>query len=201
MSITNAAETLSLFPLPTVLLPGSSLGLRVFEPRYLDMVRECGRNQCGFGICLILDGEDLEDGQPRGAAAAYGTEARIEDFDLGEDGLLTIQVRGARRFHVRNVRIRDNGLQVARIDWCETDPVAPLYPEHGLLSTLLRGIIDRFGGEYAKADQARFDDAEWIGWRLAELLPLQDTQRQQLLQIDDPHERLDRLLVLLPEES
>ncbi|MEO6169752.1 MAG: LON peptidase substrate-binding domain-containing protein [Lysobacter sp.] len=201
MSIKNAAETLSLFPLPTVLLPGAPLGLRVFEPRYLDMIRECGRNQCGFGICLILQDSDMTNGQPGGAAAAYGTEARIEDFDLGEDGLLTIQVRGARRFRVRDVRIRDNGLQVAQIDWCETGPLVSLPPEHGLLSTLLRGIIDRFGGEYAKVDEAHFDDAAWVGWRLAELLPLEDTQRQQLLQIDDPHERLDRLLVLLPDES
>ena len=66
---------------------------------------------------------------------------------------------------------------------------------------LTRGILERFGGEYAKADQALFDDASWIGWRLAELLPLEDEQRQQLLQIDDPDERLDRLLVLLPDET
>lgn len=195
----TASETLSLFPLPTVLLPGAPLGLRVFEPRYLDMVRECGRNECGFGICLILEGDG--EGRPHGAAAAYGTEARIEDFDLDSDGLLTLQVRGARRFRVRDVRIRDNGLQVARIDWCEADPVAPLWPEHGLLSTLLHGIVERFDGEYAKVEQARFDDAAWVGWRLAELLPLEDEHRQQLLQIDDPHERLDRLLVLLPDEA
>ncbi|KGM50913.1 ATP-dependent protease [Lysobacter concretionis Ko07 = DSM 16239] len=213
-------ETLSLFPLPTVLLPGATLGLRVFEPRYLDMVRECGRNSCGFGICLILERDALESdalesdalesdgpgndarGEPgvHGAAAAYGTEALIEDFGTGDDGLLTLQVRGARRFHVNQVRVRDNGLQVARITWCEPDPVEPLRPEHGLLSTLLHGVIDRFGGEYAKADEARFDDAAWVGWRLAELLPLLDQQRQQLLQIDDPHERLDHLLALLPDE-
>ncbi|HUH89332.1 MAG TPA: LON peptidase substrate-binding domain-containing protein [Lysobacter sp.] len=198
-------ETLSLFPLPTVLLPGATLGLRVFEPRYLDLVRECGRNSCGFGICLILENDTLENdaqGEPgvHGAAAAYGTEALIEDFGTGDDGLLTLQVRGARRFHVNQVRIRDNGLQVARITWCEPDPVEPLRPEHGLLSTLLHGVIDRFGGEYAKADEARFDDAAWVGWRLAELLPLLDQQRQQLLQIDDPHERLDHLLALLPDE-
>ncbi len=201
MSTETAAEKLPLFPLPTVLLPGAPLGLRVFEPRYLDMVRECGRNDSGFGVCLILDDEVEGGGQGRGAAAAYGTEARIEDFDLGDDGLLTLQVRGFRRFRVRDVRVRDNGLQIARIDWCEPEPVDPVRPQHGLLSTLLRGIIERFGGEYAKADQARFDDAAWIGWRLAEMLPLQDAQRQQLLQIDDPHDRLDRLLVLLPEEA
>ncbi|MGH8075482.1 MAG: LON peptidase substrate-binding domain-containing protein, partial [Lysobacter sp.] len=92
---------LPLFPLPTVLVPGASLGLRIFEPRYLDLVRECGRNESGFGICLVIDGEATGE---TGAAAAYGTEALIEDFDTGDDGLLTLRVRGARRFHARQVR-------------------------------------------------------------------------------------------------
>ena len=71
-------------------------------------------------------------------------------------------------------------------------------PEHGLLATLLQQIIEQVGGEHAKAPHARFDDAAWVGWRLAELLPLEDAQRQVLLQLDDPHQRLDRLLSLLP---
>lgn len=196
--------SLSLFPLPTVLLPGASLGLRVFEPRYLDMVRECGRNDCGFGICLVIestveDAVDEAQGIETVAAAAYGTEALIEDFDTGEDGLLTLRVRGARRFRAHKVRVRDNGLQVADIEWCEPDPVDPVRPEHGLLATLLQTVLDQVGGEHAKLVDARIDDAAWVGWRLAEMLPLEDAQRQQLLQIDDPHERMDHLLSLLPD--
>ncbi|MGO4780230.1 LON peptidase substrate-binding domain-containing protein, partial [Lysobacter sp. 2RAB21] len=64
---TAAAETLGLFPLHTVLLPGGSLGLRVFERRYLDLVRECGRQGRGFGVCLIIDGSEV--GNPASAAA------------------------------------------------------------------------------------------------------------------------------------
>ncbi|MGH8084736.1 MAG: LON peptidase substrate-binding domain-containing protein [Lysobacter sp.] len=188
--------SLSLFPLPTVLLPGASLGLRVFEPRYLDLVRECGRNECGFGICLVID--DVP-GTETASAAAYGTEALIEDFDTGDDGLLTLRVRGARRFRAHKVRVRDNGLQVADIEWCESDPIEPVRPEHGLLATLLQTVLDRVGGEHAKAADARIDDAAWVGWRLAEMLPLEDAQRQQLLQIDDPHQRMDHLLSLLPD--
>ena len=58
--------------------------------------------------------------------------------------------------------------------------------------------MEQVGGEFAKAPQSRFDDAAWVGWRLAELLPLENAQRQVLLQTDDPHARLDRLLALLP---
>src|SRR5687768_5066986 len=114
----SATESLGLFPLHTVLLPGAALGLRVFERRYLDLVRDCGRSGRGFGVCLILDGNEV--GAPA-SAAAFGTEALIEDFGSGDDGLLTLRVRGARRFHVNRVRVRDSGLQVADVSWCEAD--------------------------------------------------------------------------------
>lgn len=195
MPLADDVQPLGLFPLHTVLLPGAALGLRVFEPRYLDLIRDCSRNGKGFGVCLIIDGEEV--GEPA-SAAAYGTEAVIEDFGRGDDGLLTLQVRGTRRFHALRVRVRDNGLQVADVAWCDPDPDDALRPEHGLLGKLLEQILEQVGSEHAKAPHARFDDAAWVGWRLAELLPLQDAQRQALLQTDDPHARLDHLLALLP---
>ncbi|MDQ3617162.1 MAG: LON peptidase substrate-binding domain-containing protein [Pseudomonadota bacterium] len=191
----HPVESLGLFPLHTVLVPGAALGLRVFEPRYLDLIRDCGRQGRGFGVCMIIDGEEV--GAPV-TAAAYGTEAVIEDFGSGDDGLLTLRVRGTRRFHIQRVRVRDNGLQVADVVWCEAETPEPVRPEHALLATLLRQILEQVGGEHAKAPKARFDDASWVGWRLAELLPMPDEQRQGLLQLDDPHERLQQVLSLLP---
>jgi uncharacterized protein len=191
----SSTHALPLFPLKTVLVPGATLGLRVFEPRYLDLVRECGHDGSGFGICLILEGEEAG---ATTTSAAFGTEARIEDFGADAGGLLTLQVRGARRFHVRRTRVRDNGLVVAQVEWCDPDPDDELRPEHAVLGMLLRGILEQVGGEHATAPPARFDDAGWVGWRLAELLPLEDEQRQLLLQEDDPHARLDALLALLP---
>lgn len=192
----SGTEPLGLFPLRTVLLPGAALGLRVFEPRYLDLVGDCGRNGRGFGVCLILEGNEA--GEPA-TPAAFGTEARIEDFGTGEDGLLTLRVRGMRRFHARRVRVRGDGLQLAEVDWRPADPAETVRPEHGLLVMLLERLLDHVGGEHAKAPRACFDDAAWIGWRLAELLPLAMLQRQQLLQLDDPHARLDHLVTLLPD--
>jgi len=190
------SQTLGLFPLPAVLLPGAALGLRVFEPRYLDLVRECGRQGSGFGVCLLLPGEGGEDGMAV-TPAAYGTEARIEDFG-NDDGLLTLRVRGRRRFRVLRTRMRSNGLMVGEIQWRDPDPDDELRPEHALLGLLLQRILDQAGGEHAGATPAQLDDAAWVGWRLAELLPLTDLQRQQLLQEDDPHARLQQLLVLMP---
>ena len=187
----GAGSTLPLFPLHSVLVPGAALGLRVFEPRYLDLVRESGRDGGTFGICLILEGSEA--GAPA-TPAAWGTEAVIEDFDRDTDGLLALRVRGARRFHVRQVRVRDNGLVVAAVDWQADDPVAPLRPEHALLRDVLAGILEQAGSDPYAVPKASMEDAAWIGWRLAELLPLDDHQRLGLLQEPDPHARLQQLL-------
>ena len=186
---------LPLFPLNTVLVPGASLGLRIFEARYLDLVRDCARSGTGFGVCLILDGGEA--GQPA-TPAMIGTEARIEDFGATPEGLLTISARGGRRFRVRGSDVRGNGLRVAEVEWCEPDPDDELRPEHALLGTLLQQVIEQVGGEYAKAPPSRFDDAAWVSWRLAEMLPLDNAQRLGLLEEDDPHARLDRVLAWMP---
>ena len=190
------SSTLALFPLHAVLLPGAALGLRVFEPRYLDLVRECGRNGSTFGVCLILEGEEV--GAPA-TPASWGVEAVVEDFDVGADGVLVLRLRGARRFHVVATHVRDSGQVMAEVEWCEHDSDDELQPEHGLLGTLLEHILEQVGGAYAAAGPAQLDQAAWVGWRLAELLPLRETQRLQLLQENDPRERLNRLLEWIPE--
>ncbi|MEP6908620.1 MAG: LON peptidase substrate-binding domain-containing protein [Pseudoxanthomonas sp.] len=191
----STGDSLPLFPLQTVLLPGASLGLRLFERRYLDMVRDCGRSGHGFGVCMILQGSEA--GVPA-VPAAFGTEAVIEDFGTGDDGLLTLQVRGARRFHVERTRVRDNGLIIGDVQWREADLDDALRAEHALLATVLQHFLDKAGGEHSKVSNARFDDAAWVSWRLAEFLPLEHAQRLSVLQEDDPHVRLSMLLQLMP---
>lgn len=190
--------TLPLFPLHSALLPGAALGLRVFERRYLDMLRECSRNGTPFGICLILEGEEV--GTPA-TPAAHGVEARIEDFDMGADGVLVLRLRGYRRFHARPPRIRDNGLIVAEVEWSAPDPDDELRPEHALLSTVLAHIIEQAGSAFEPSHPALLDQSAWVGWRLAELMPLEEAQRLQLLQMDDPHQRLDALLRWMPPNA
>lgn len=189
------AETpmLPLFPLQAVLVPGAVLGLRVFEPRYLDMVGECGRTGGGFGICLIAEGGEV--GAPA-VPAEYGTEALIEDFGTDDDGLLTLRVRGARRFRVLGTAVRDNGLVEAEVEWRAEFPArVRLRPQHALLGTLLERIFDQVGRP--PGVEPDFEDADWVGWRLLELLPMPEESRVDLLAIDDPHARLDGLLALI----
>lgn len=189
-------DDLALFPLNTVLFPGGQLGLRIFEARYLDLVRECSHKGRGFGVNLILEGEEV--GTPA-LPAAIGCEARISDFSATPEGLLMLSVQGARRFRVCASRVRDNGLIVAQVQWLDDSGAQSLRPEHQLLSLLLRRIVDRAGPPHDQADKSRFDDADWVGWRLAEWLPLSGPQRQSLLQQSDPHQRLQELVELIPQ--
>ncbi|KUF36872.1 LON peptidase substrate-binding domain-containing protein [Xanthomonas phaseoli] len=192
---TGETSTLPLFPLHSVLLPGAAMGLRVFERRYLDLVRESGRTGSSFGVCLILEGAEV--GAPA-TPAAFGTEVRIEDFDVGADGVLVLRLRGTRRFRVQRSRIRDNGLVVGQVGWCEPDSDDELRPEHSLLAMVLERMLEQVGGEFASVGPGLLDQAAWVGWRLAELLPLTEQQRLSLLQQDDPHRRLDQLLAWMP---
>ena len=188
------ANALPMFPLHAVLVPGARLHLRIFEPRYLDLVRHCGRDASGFGVCLIVDGD--ESGKPS-SPVAIGTEARIVDFTTLPDGLLGITVQGARRFHVERTRVRDNGLIVADVAWLDEPAPMQIAVEHDLLATLLRRLIERMGAEHARADATAYADAAWVSWRLAELLPIALADRQLLLQESDPDARLQRLLELI----
>jgi Lon protease-like protein len=186
---------LPLFPLSTVLCPGGRLDLRIFEPRYLDMVRECARSGAGFGVCLIVRGGEA--GAPA-TPAAIGTLARIVDFSTLPDGLLGIVARGEVRLRVQRTRVRDDGLVIGTVDFLAADPPLPVPPQSGVLATILRRMAEQVGGELGAASDALFDDAAWVAWRLAEMLPLESDERQQLLQSDDPAQRLQLLAEWLP---
>lgn len=187
----TTVESLPLFPLHKVLLPGAAMDLRIFERRYLDLVRDCGRSGTGFGVCLILEGQEA--GGPA-TPAAYGVEARIENFDMGEDGLLSLRVRGHRRFHVLRTRVRDNGLILADVEWRHSDEDLEILPEHALLGTLLQTMMEKVGTDLSKLPPRVFEHAGWVGWRLAQVLPITPQQRVSLLQEDDVNARLQRLL-------
>ena len=51
--------TLPMFPLSSVIFPESLFTLRVFEPRYLELVKECVMTGRGFGVCLIAKGHEV----------------------------------------------------------------------------------------------------------------------------------------------
>lgn len=186
---------IALFPLNVVLFPGSLLSLRIFESRYLDLVRECTRNDLPFGVVLIESG--TEAGQPA-MPVDCGCSARIVDFATLPDGLLGITVCGEQRFRVRRSTVEPSGLRRAEIDWLPGDPDLELPPEHSIFELLLRRLADEGDDLLREAEKARFDDAAWVAWRLAERLPLSPRERLKLLETDSVSERLTRLSEWLP---
>jgi hypothetical protein len=184
---------LALFPLNTVLFPGGLLPLRIFETRYVDMVGRCTRGQETFGVVLVENGSDTE---RQAATATIGTSARIVDFQTLEDGLLGILCQGERRFRIHARSQLADGLNCAEVEWLEEagrvgvperlQPLVPLLREAlGQLKTI---------GRFMAPD---YEDACWVGYRIAELLPLDQKLLQRLLESDDPIARLDLLAPLI----
>lgn len=196
MSAAGAGRELPLFPLSTVLFPGGPLPLRIFETRYVDMVRRCMRERSGFGVVL------LERGREAGGPVHFvgtGTEASIVDFNRLEDGLLGISCVGRDRFRVLHAWRQDDGLNIGQVESLPAEPAMRVPPEHGQLVDALRRILPELGALYAHVPR-HFDDAAWVGHRLAEMLPLATPDKQALLEMNDPLARLRALASLIRKE-
>lgn len=174
-----------LFPLRTVLYPGGPLPLRIFEPRYLDMISDCLKRDAPFGVLLIRSGSET------GPAATYdiGTLARITDWYQGSDGLLGITAIGEQRFRLISAERQPDGLNVGEIELLEPEDRYSLPDEYKPLATILAGVLDDLGRLYASLDR-QYDDAGWVGYRFAEILPISPEQKQSCLEANDAMQRL-----------
>ena len=180
---------LPLFPLNTVLLPGGVLPLRIFEPRYLDMISACMRRDSGFGVCLLKGGRET------GVPSDYhetGTLAKIIDWETLPDGLLGVTASAESKVHITDSRLEPNRLLVGEVEVLEQETDAPMPEEFAWLGEFLSNIVPELGSPYDKLI-ARYDSAAWVGGRLTELLPVDLTLKQTLLELDDPLERLSCL--------
>ena len=175
-----------LFPLGTVLFPGGPLPLRIFETRYIDLVRRCLRDGSGFGVVMIREG--VEAGGPA-LTFDVGTYARIVDFSQQPDGLLGIRAAGERRFRILARRRERDGLNVADVEWLPDESSSPLPEEFAELGPALDAILSQVGEPYASLEP-HLGDAAWVAGRLAEILPIPPGHKQHCLELDDPLERL-----------
>ena len=181
-----SAPLLPLFPLNTVLFPGGPLSLRIFEARYLDLVRRMLKEQGTFGVVLILEGAEAG---PVATLAGTGTTARLTDFESLADGLLGIMCVGERRFRLLRHWRMDDGLNVAEVEYLDEPARCALPPALMHLGEMLRELLPRVGAGYTHVE-AHYDDAGWVGNRWAEILPLSVAERQSLLELSDPLARL-----------
>lgn len=191
---------LPLFPLHAVLYPGGLLPLRIFEQRYVELTKACVRDGSPFGVCLLTQGDEVAGGAAAPVRfAAVGTLATIETWDMPELGIFHVRATGGTRFEVLSHATRDDGLVVADVAPIPAEPAVALTEAHAPLARLLEVLATRVGPQNFPAARA-FDDASWVGYRLAELLPLPLSVKQSMLEINDGRVRLDVLQRFLAQQ-
>ena len=188
---------LPLFPLNTVFFPGGMLPLKVFEQRYMDMVKRCLQDESPFGVCLIKEGAEV------GATAiphAIGTLARIGSWDMPQLGVLNVRAMGTQRFQILDYATQADGLLIAQAIKLPIEPATPLPPEHAVCAAVLKHIVDHVGKEKFEPP-FDFEDGVWVGYRLAEIMPIKATAKQDMLEMNDTLIRLDVLHKFLAQQG
>jgi len=173
-----------------VLFPGGPLPLRIFETRYLDMISRCMKDDVPFGVLLIREGYEA------GAATTFdvGTLARIVDWYQGSDGLLGVTAMGEERFRLLASSRRHDGLNIGDVELLPGLPSVPLDEKYRGLAAILANVLDELGLLYESLSR-HYDDAVWVAYRLAEVLPVELPRKQVCLESSD----IDSCLEMIDE--
>jgi Lon protease-like protein len=177
-----------LFPLHTVLFPDSTQLLRIFEPRYTKMLSRCLKQDTPFGICLIADGNETG---PAASTYEMGTLVEIIDWNMAKDGILSVKVKGNKRFRILDESIQPDQLLCANIETIEIESSCDIPEQFCHLVDLYLKISEEKNNEKTEVENKL--DASTLGFKLAELLPLKLSQKQFFLQLFDPIARLEGL--------
>lgn len=182
--MSSQPESLPLFPLNAVLFPQGRMTLKIFEPRYLDMIGRCMKANSNFGICLVEPGSEATSPELH----KIGVEARIVDWDMNQPNMLGLTVRGGRRFRVLESVADEQGRSTGIVQWFDEAPEEMVSEAHQDILPLLALILR--DAKLAIPTPHRLDDAAWVGYRYAEALPIPPLARQRLLELEDADLRL-----------
>ncbi len=181
----NSFSVIPLFPLQVVLLPGAHIPLHVFEERYKTLIRECARDKKEFGINLVLGGR----------VHRIGCTAILEKIlRRYPDGRLDIRVQGRKRYRLtEDYSAEDTPYFVGKIVFLEEEP-APIDP---VLAVKARKMLSELLNKVYKGKEkpaSFFDEERELSYQLAEYSGLDFTQRQELLECPNEHQRLEMLI-------
>ncbi|MBT3463104.1 MAG: peptidase S16 [Gammaproteobacteria bacterium] len=193
-------RALPLFPIQAVLFPGGVLSLPIVEARDLDTIAQIAKSDQVLGVVLS---------EERGAAvsilgrsapniARVGTLTRIEDFDQNRQGQLTLMIRAEGKFKILDTFESPNRALIGEILMVPPEPVIATGPEDASLVEVLEHLMAHPAVQF-KASQVDYQTLSSLGGRLAELLPLRNTVRQRMLEINDPVTRLSHLEKILDQ--
>jgi Lon protease-like protein len=206
MTATVDIDALPLFPLNTVLFPGGSLSLQIFEVRYLDMIGKCHKNGTPFGVVTLVKGKEvrtLDSSKPAGDAFAQehfadvGTLARIVEFSAPQAGLMVVRCVGGERFRIQNRSQLKHGLWVADANHIVPDATMAIPQDLQPIAHALSRLIENQRSGEAMFEPLpieqpyRFDDCDWVANRWCDLLALPSHVKQNLLQLDNALLRLE----------
>ncbi len=211
----DTLQALPLFPLGTVLFPGGYLPLRIFEVRYLDMVRKCHRQGTPFGVVSLTEGQEVQrpGGAPTGDAFAreafqpVGTLARIDALEAPQPGLLVIRCTGLQRFEVQHSEKLAYGLWVADVALRAADVAVPVPSDLQPVADALAGVLERLeASDLPPHDRPlqppyQLGDCGWVANRWCDLLALPPAMRQRMLVLDNPLLRLELIGDLLGRQG
>jgi len=186
-----------IFPLNTVVFPGGLLPLRIFEQRYLEMTKRCIRDSTPFGVCLIREGREV--GEPA-RPHETGCLASIVSWDMPQLGIFILVTQGRQRLRILEQWTQPDRLRMADVALLPEEDSQPLPEEHAACADILRAVASR-AGESSFPAPSRYDDTVWVGYRLAEVLPLENALRQHLLEMPDAISRLRLLTTVLAEQG
>jgi len=192
--------SLPIFPLNSVLFPGEPLPLRVFEERYLRLLRDRVANDPVFGIALIASGSDVND-QP--AFHQVGTTARLLSVNVIDDGMIDVVVVGGRRI-VLSRGDWTRGYAIADADelpdrrFNQREAIVRLGRARAILDSYV-GLATRLAGSPFRAPGISLEASEG-SFAIAALLPMHTWQQQEMLEDRDPVSRIDRACAILRRE-
>jgi Lon protease-like protein len=195
-------QSLPLFPLNTVLFPGGSLQLQIFEVRYLDLIGRCHKTGAPFGVVSLTQGQEVRSPEPSGEGFAneafvdIGTLATVTEFSAPQAGLMVVRCTAGERFRITRRERLKHGLWVADVQGLPADRAVPVPDDLKVVAQALESLLDSLRERHGAAQlpvQApyRFDDCAWVANRWCELLQLPPELRQGLMQLDNPLLRLE----------
>ncbi len=190
-------DKIPLFPLNLVLFPGARLPLQIFEPRYTDLVSECLKTDSGFGICCIKEGSEVGE---HASCFEIGTFVKIIDWSQLDNGLLGITVEAQKRFHVQSYSRRENTLLEGEIVWLVDEDGGQITEKYYALRDFMTRVFEHYEIVFDE-DNYKINEPLWLGYRLAEYLPLAVEEKQTLLEFADSEERLQWIQQVLEENK
>ena len=191
-------SSLPLFPLGSVLFPDGVLALRVFEVRYLDMVRKCHQAGAPFGVVSLTQGQEVRQaGAPEERFSDIGTLAVIEQLETPQPGLITVLCRGSQRFRITQRHHLPHGLWIADVDHVDPDLPVPVPGDLKKAATALAQVLHTLRQRDPETlnaitpTDAQLDECGWVSNRWCELLPVPLELKQRLMELDNPLVRLE----------